>query len=364
MPSLQRALGLFDTFGLVIGAVVGAGIYAVTGVASRAAGPSLILSVLAAGAVAALTAISITQLSAAFPREGGEYEFGYKTISPFAGFLSGWIWNINKVLADAAVALAFATYLSVFLPVVPAQPVAVAVIALVTLINYAGVKTAGKVVDLLSIATLAILFLFVLGGSFFIRPANFQPFAPHGAVGMLRAAAVMFFAYVGFSRPIYLVEEIKNPARNVPLGIFLGLAVSTVFYLLVTFVAVGLGGSAATGSAGVAGSPAPSATWFVVSGLGVSRLSCRLRSMSPIGSKLAASLTALVISSACFLRSAISASRKASWNWPWNSFAMRLILPIHWPSERNTVGSSFGPIAISATMPMMTSLPQSSSNMD
>ena len=71
-----------------------------------------------------------------------------------------------------------------------------------------------------------------------------------------------------------------------------------------------------------------------------------------------------IISSACFLRSANSASRSASWNWPWNSLAMRRTLPIHWPSVRRTVGSSFGPIAISATMPMTTSSPQPKLNMD
>src|SRR5207244_749445 len=83
-----------------------------------------------------------------------------------------------------------------------------------------------------------------------------------------------------------------------------------------------------------------------------------------IGSKLVRSLTEVLRSSACFLKSAISASRMASWNWPWNSAAMRRILPMYWPSVRNTVGSSFGPIAISATMPMTTSSPQPMSNMD
>ena len=255
MAELKRTLGLFDTFGLVISAVVGAGIYAVTGVASRIAGPSLIVSVLVAGLVAALTSMSVAHLVRAFPREGGEYEYGYKTLSPFAGFLSGWMWNINKILADGAVALAFATYLSIFFPGVPTQPIAVGIIAVVTVINYAGIRTAGTAVDVLSVATLSILFAFVGMGSFYIHLANFRPFVPFGIEGTLRASAIMFFAYVGFARPIYLVEEIKDPTRNVPRGIFIGLAVSTVFYLLVTFVAIGLAGSPALG-----GSSSPLAT--------------------------------------------------------------------------------------------------------
>ena len=84
--------------------------------------------------------------------------------------------------------------------------------------------------------------------------------------------------------------------------------------------------------------------------------------LKPVGSSAEFRLD--VVSSNCFFRSAISASRMASWNWPWNSPAMRRILVIHWPSVRSTAGSSFGPITMSATTPMMTSLPQLISNMD
>src|SRR6266581_780507 len=171
MTELKRTLGLFDTFSLVISAVVGAGIFEV-------AGPSLIVSVVIAGMVAMLTSISIAQLVRAFPTEGGEYEYGYKTLSPFAGFLSGWMWNLNKVLADGAVALAFATYLSVLLPAIPARAVAIAIIVIVTLINYSGIRTAGTAIDLLVIANLSILTAFVMIGARFVHSSNFQPFDP------------------------------------------------------------------------------------------------------------------------------------------------------------------------------------------
>ena len=255
MAELKRTLGLFDTFSLVISAVVGAGIFAVTGFASRVAGPSLIVSVVIAGAVAVLTSMSIAQLVRRFPKEGGEYEYAYKTLSPFIGFLSGWMWTINKVTADGAVALAFATYLSLFLAGVPTQAVALGIIALVTLINYSGVRTAGNAIDLLVIVNLSILTLFIVIGAFFFRSANFEPFAPFGLEGTLRASAIIFFAYVGFARPIYLVEEIREPTRNVPRGMYLGLAVSIVFYSLITSAAIGLVGSPALG-----GSESPLAT--------------------------------------------------------------------------------------------------------
>jgi len=206
MTELKRTLGLFDTFCLVISAVVGAGIFAVTGVVSQVAGPALIISVIVAGIIAAFTASSIAQLVRAFPTEGGEYEYAYKTLSPFAGFLSGWMWNLNKVMADGAVALAFATYLSTIFPGLPAQAVAIGIIVLVTLINYSDVRVAGTIIDSLVIANLTILSIFIIVGSFYISPANFQPFAPFVVSGILEASALIFFAYVGSGRPIYLVE--------------------------------------------------------------------------------------------------------------------------------------------------------------
>src|SRR5207249_5993829 len=123
----------------------------------------------------------------------------------------------------------------------------IGIIGLVTIINYSDVRVAGTIIDWLVIANLTILFTFIIVGSFYIKPANFQPFAPFGVSGILQASALIFFAYVGFARPIYLVEEIKDPERNVPRGMYVGLATSMIFYLLITTVAVGLAGSDALG---------------------------------------------------------------------------------------------------------------------
>ncbi|MBI3413479.1 MAG: amino acid permease [Candidatus Aenigmarchaeota archaeon] len=234
---------MFDTISLSIGAIVGAGIFVLTGLASQVAGPALILSVLIASFVATLTAISISNLVRAFPKEGGEYEYGYKILSPFAGFISGWMWTLNKMVAGGVLVLGFATYLSAFFPFIPLKETAVTLIGLVTLINHRGVRTIGTAIDFLVILKLSILIFFIVLGSLFIKADNFFPFAPQGVGGVLHAAAIIFFAYVGFARPVYLVEEIKNPRKNIPKGIFLGLSISTVIYLLVTIVAIGLVGS-------------------------------------------------------------------------------------------------------------------------
>lgn len=247
MVKLKRTLGLFDTLSLSLGAIIGAGIFVITGAASQIAGPSLIVSIIIAGIIATLTAISVSQLVKAFPKEGGEYEYGYKTLSPFLGFLSGWIWTLNKIVSDSVIALGFATYSSLFLPL-PIQIIAVTIVAIVTIINYFGIRATGSLIDLLVIIKIDILLFFVFLGIFFIKPSNFVPFFPHGITGILQASAIMFFAYVGFIRPIYVVEEVKNPKSNVPKGIFLGIIISTIVYFLVTFVAVGLVGSNALGS--------------------------------------------------------------------------------------------------------------------
>ncbi len=242
MAHLKRTLNLFDTVSLVIGAIIGAGIFVITGVASQVAGPALVISVIIAGFLAFLTSMSITELVSAFPKEGGEYEYGYKTLSPLGGFTAGWLWTLNKIVAGSVLALGFATYLSIFLHL-PVHAIAVIIIALATWINYSGVRKAGTVIDFFVLAKLSILIIFILLGIQYIKPTNFSPFAPFGINGILQAAGIIFFAYVGFARPVYLVEEIKNPRKNVPKGIFIGLAISTIIYILVTTIAIGLVGS-------------------------------------------------------------------------------------------------------------------------
>jgi len=242
MVKLKRTLGLFDTFSLSLGAIIGAGIFVITGIASQIAGPAVIFSIILAGIVASFTGISISQLVKAFPKEGGEYEYGYKTLSPFLGFINGWIWVLNKVVADSVIALGFASYISLFLPI-SIQTIAVAVIAIVTIINYFDIRTTGNLINLLVIIKVSVLVFFTFLGIFYIKPSNFVPFLPHGLTGFFQASAIMFFAYVGFIRPIYVVEEVKDPKNNVPKGIFLGLIISAVIYFLVTFVAIGLVGS-------------------------------------------------------------------------------------------------------------------------
>jgi len=261
VAKLKRTLGLFDTVSLSLGSIIGAGIFVLIGAATQMAGPALIISIVIAASIAALNGISVLQLIKKFPKEGGQYEFGYKTVSPLFGFLSGWIWNLSKIITDSVIALGFATYASFFLPL-PAQVLGAAMVVLVTAINYFGIRTTGSIINLLVVIKVGVLLFFVFLGIFYIKPSNFFPFAPHGVSGILQASALMFFAYIGFVRPIYVVEEVKAPEINVPRGTFVGLILSLAIYLLVIGVAIGLVGPNVLGSTDSPMASAISATGF------------------------------------------------------------------------------------------------------
>jgi APA family basic amino acid/polyamine antiporter len=105
---LKRSLGLFDATAISIGAIIGAGIFVVTGIVAGVAGPGIIISIILAGIIASFSGFSFAELSAYLPKEGGGYEFIYELLSPFAGFLSGWMWIFSNIFIGAAVALGFA----------------------------------------------------------------------------------------------------------------------------------------------------------------------------------------------------------------------------------------------------------------
>jgi len=245
---LKRTLGLFDATAISIGAIIGAGIFVVTGIVAGLAGPSLIASIVVAGAIASFTALSFAQLSAYMPKEGGGYEFTYRLISPYAGFLAGWMWIFSNVFTSAAVSLGFAQYLAALFPSLPVSIAAVVLCLSFTFLNYVGVRQSAMVNDALVVAKILILFFFVVVGLGFVRLSNFSPFMPNGFVGTLEGSALIFFAYGGYARVTTVAEEVKDASRTIPKAIILALAISTILYVLIGFVAVGLVGSKSLGA--------------------------------------------------------------------------------------------------------------------
>jgi APA family basic amino acid/polyamine antiporter len=242
---LRRDLGLVDAVGIGLGAVMGAGIFVVTGVAASVAGPAFLVGLAVAGIAATFNGLSSAQLAANFPQSGGTYEYGYRVVHPTAGFAAGWMFLASKLAAAGTVALGFGHYVAALVPAAAPVPVAVGAVVVLTAANLLGIKRAGAFNLAIVLFTLAALGCFVAGGVPVVREANFQPFAPHGWRGVAESCALLFFAYTGYARLATLGEEVREPEKNIPQAIILTLALSFVIYLSVGLVAVGSVGAGA-----------------------------------------------------------------------------------------------------------------------
>ncbi|HSJ54101.1 MAG TPA: amino acid permease, partial [Anaerolineae bacterium] len=197
---LRRELGLLDAVGIGLGAIIGAGIFVVTGVAAGVAGPSFLVGLLLAGLVATFNALSSAQLAATYPQSGGTYEYGYRVLHPWFGFAAGWVFLASKLAAAGTVALGFAGYFTSLFPALSERMVAVTATVLLTLVNSLGVRRSGVLnTAIVSVSILALLY-FVVAGIPAFEPANLAPFAPAGWRGVLESTALLFFAYTGYAR--------------------------------------------------------------------------------------------------------------------------------------------------------------------
>jgi len=248
---LKRTLNLFDATAIGIGAIIGAGIFVVLGLAVGYAGPAVVISMIVAGIVALFTAISFAELSSAIPKEGGTYIFAYEMLNPFVAFVSGCMWLFAQIVAGSAVCIGLAGYFVSFeltlrdaglggLPLLPLKIVAVTAALALTALNLVGLKHSARVNNVLVVVKILVLCFFVVIGAFHINSQNYSPFSPNGVSGILQGAGFLFFAYLGFGRIAALGEEVKNPKRNLPLAIFLALAASIILYVMTGVVATGL----------------------------------------------------------------------------------------------------------------------------
>lgn len=239
---LKPTLGLFDATAISVGAIVGAGIFVVTGIAAGYAGSAFIISMLMAALVCLFTALSFAELTAWLPREGSVYEFGRELVSPFAGFVTGWMWMLSNTFAGAAVSLGFASYFANFFPTLPPTYIAAFLCLALTALNFFGIRQSALLNNFLVSTKLIILAFFCVFGLFQVNATNFVPFNPFQA-GVFQGAFYIFFAYGGFGRVAVVAEEVKDAKRNVPRAIILSLVISTIFYVAVGAVAVGLVGA-------------------------------------------------------------------------------------------------------------------------
>ena len=236
---LKRTIGLWSAVAINVGAIIGGGIFVVTGIVAGLAGSALVISMIIAGIIAFFTALGFAELTAWQPVEGSVYAYGKELISPFAGFLAGWMWIIANTFTGAAVSLGFAYYLSAAFPGLPSNFIAAGLCLAFMLLNLVGARESANVNNVLVAIKLAILGFFVVFGVFHFNGGNFAPFVPLSS-GVLFGAFYIFFAYGGFARIAVVAEEVKDAKRNVPLALLLSLGISMVVYILVGIVAVGL----------------------------------------------------------------------------------------------------------------------------
>ncbi|HUG97805.1 MAG TPA: amino acid permease [Gammaproteobacteria bacterium] len=251
-PALRRELGLLDAVGIGFGAIVGAGIFVVTGVAAGIAGPAFLIALLIAGVAATANALSSAQLAAEYPHAGGTYEYGYRVLHPWAGFAAGWMFLASKIAAAGTVALGLAGYLDALLPGLPPRGVAAGAILAFTMLNYVGVKRSSRANLAIVLVSIGALLLFVIAGAGTFDADRLRPFAPAGVRGTLEASALLFFAYTGYARIATLAEEVREPKRVIPRAIVLTIAGAVLLYAAVAVVAVG-----ALGADGMAAAAAP-----------------------------------------------------------------------------------------------------------
>ncbi|MDN4611769.1 APC family permease [Arthrobacter burdickii] len=227
-PGLRRAMGGFDATTVGIGAMIGAGAFVVFAPASASAGALLPLAVVIAGFIAYCNASATASLAVRYPTSGGTYVYGREQLGPWPGFLAGWAFVTGKLASCAAMALTFGLYAA------PGAEKAAGVAAVVglTLVNLLGVtRTALATRVIVSLVVPVLAFVVVVA---FASPAASGPAAAdsEGAVGVLQAAALLFFAFAGYARIATMGEEVREPRRNIPAAIFGALGFTLLLYLL------------------------------------------------------------------------------------------------------------------------------------
>ena len=284
--SLKRALGPINLVALGIGAIIGAGIFVLTGqAAANYAGPAIVYSFILAGTACAFAGLCYAEFAAMIPIAGSAYTYGYATLGELIAWIIGWDLILEYLFAASTVAVGWSGYVVSFLKdvgiVIPAQYTsapythavqtdagfnvwrlftegwsstgavlnlpAMFIVAVITILLIIGISESAGFNDVVVIIKLTVVFLFIGFGLAYINKENWAPFIPpqegpgkFGWDGVVRGAGVIFFAYIGFDAVSTAAQETKNPQRDMPIGILGSLAICTVLYIAVALVLTGI----------------------------------------------------------------------------------------------------------------------------
>ena len=277
---LKRVLGSYDVTMIGIGAIIGAGIFAMVGEAAVGAssgfpaGPSLLISFILTAVACGFTALCYAELAAMVPISGSAYTYAYATMGELVAWIIGWDLIIEYAIGNVAVAISWSGYFNDFIrnafgldiplwlridyrsfvqkgfdlasapeifgvPIVFNLP-AVMIVAILTILLIVGIRESSRFNNVMVAVKLLVLALFVGVGFYFFNPDNWTPFAPGGLRGIQVGAATVFFAYIGFDAVSTVAEETRNPKRDMPIGIISSLVICTIVYILVTIALTGM----------------------------------------------------------------------------------------------------------------------------
>src|SRR5471030_1389518 len=272
---LAKTLGALSITAMGIGAIIGAGIFVLTGTAAaQYAGPAIMLSFVLGGIVCGFVGLCYAELAAMLPVSGSSYTYTYVTLGEAFAWMIGWDLILEYAMGASTVAVGWSGYLAGILRnmgiVLPPTltsapgtvikladggtaagiinlPAAFIVVALTTLLVF-GTKESSRLNNIMVVIKLIVVVAFICFGAFYVNTANWSPFIPantgefgqFGLSGILRGAAVVFFAFIGFDAVSTAAQEAKAPQRDMPIGILGSLAICTVLYVLVAAVLTGL----------------------------------------------------------------------------------------------------------------------------
>ncbi len=272
---LKRALGATNLTALGIGAIIGTGIFVLTGtVAAQNAGPAVVLSFVLAGVASIFAALCYSEFASLVPMAGSAYTYGYATLGELFAWIIGWDLILEYALGAVTVSIGWSGYVVSFLRdiginIPPALSAArgtlitladgtqvtaifnlpaVIIIAIITLLLVIGISESARVNNVIVFVKVAVVLLFIFGAVHAVNPANWHPFIPpstgvrghFGWSGVTQGAGIVFFAYIGFDAVSTAAQEAKNPQRDMPIGIIGSLLICTVLYIAVSAVATGI----------------------------------------------------------------------------------------------------------------------------
>lgn len=257
---LKKVLGPFDLVLMGIGAIIGTGIFVLTGTGAVTAGPALTLSFVVAALACGFAALCYAEFASSVPVAGSIYTYSYFTLGELVAWMIGWDLLLEYGLATSTVAVGWSGYFQSLLKgigvVLPealraapgAQPgvatmfnlPAFLIMIFLTWILSMGVRESARLNNIMVIIKTGVVILFIVVGMNYVKPENWTPFMPFGFGSVMSAAALVFFAFIGFDAVTSAAEEVKNPSKDLPIGIIGSLAVCTVLYVIVAAIMTGI----------------------------------------------------------------------------------------------------------------------------